>query len=319
MRFHRTTVDPCGKGPDATYGPYTRKIPVLGREEAEKRAGRLGLSDSHICPQIESPVARRPATMEFGIGGRYCKLTCHVGIERPRGRREPCQGFTRNSRRRMMAKMAMIDQTQAPLPLFITLTYPESFPGDWETWKAHLQAFRKRFERRWQEKMFIIWKLELQERGAPHFHLMVYTERFIPYTWIRDAWYDIVGSEDPAHYKAGTSITRIRSARGAMFYISKYMAKPVGTGEGYVPVKMGRIWGVWNEKLAPMQPQEVVLLLSEFWQVRRVLNHYMEKHGRQASSGRRYDGMFTFIDSDTCWKILQWAGVVDEEDIACVS
>jgi hypothetical protein len=56
----------------------------------------------------------------------------------------------------------------------LTLTYP----GDWltvapdgETVKRHFTALAKRYERTWGEPLVCICKLEVQDRGAPHFHI----------------------------------------------------------------------------------------------------------------------------------------------------
>lgn len=89
-------------------------------------------------------------------------------------------GWSRKSRARMVATMAELDL--APLllagdvPAMITLTYP----GDWETVapngevvKKHLEAFFMRFERAWGYSPLVIWKMEFQRRGAPHFHLFM--------------------------------------------------------------------------------------------------------------------------------------------------
>ena len=55
---------------------------------------------------------------------------------------------------------------------FVTLTYPAVFP-DARKAKADLRTWFKRVERRIDKKAWAIWALELQERGAPHFHLLV--------------------------------------------------------------------------------------------------------------------------------------------------
>ena len=86
--------------------------------------------------------------------------------------------WSAKSRARMTRLLAELDygpllRLALRLPM-TTLTYP----GDWllvaptgAAVKAHLKAFRKRFERAWGFPPMGIWKLEFQRRGAPHIHL----------------------------------------------------------------------------------------------------------------------------------------------------
>jgi hypothetical protein len=138
--------------------------------------------------------------------------------------------------------------------ILVTLTYP----GDWRAacqdeghpdWpmgrvvKAHLDALRKRWKRRWGEGMMGLWVEEFQERGAPHFHAYLKVpdrvsdedyrvlvnrtrerraleRRYGSYearkqlgapggdfgNWLRIAWYESVGSGDRKHAGRGVDI-----------------------------------------------------------------------------------------------------------------
>ncbi|MCW2853485.1 MAG: hypothetical protein JWM84_3149 [Nocardioides sp.] len=85
--------------------------------------------------------------------------------------------WSRKSRARMTRTMAELDYS----PIFDlgrrtamgTLTYP----GDWQSVapsgdavKAHWRALVKRWARAWGGRPALVWKLEFQRRGAPHFH-----------------------------------------------------------------------------------------------------------------------------------------------------
>lgn len=90
-------------------------------------------------------------------------------------------GWSRRSRANMVLRLSELDyrplfEDMTSLPAMVTLTYP----GDWESVapdgrmvKRHLEAFIKRFERAWGQEWSGLWKLEFQERGAPHFHLFM--------------------------------------------------------------------------------------------------------------------------------------------------
>jgi hypothetical protein len=57
--------------------------------------------------------------------------------------------------------------------IFVTLTYPHEYPEDPELCKRHLKAFRKRLQRKY-ESFAAFWRLGIQQRGAWHFHLLLF-------------------------------------------------------------------------------------------------------------------------------------------------
>ncbi len=158
----------------------------------------------------------------------------------PGGVRGKCQGFSAGSRRRLFRKLAMLKREQVSAGKFLTLTYPEDYPTPGIA-KGHLRAFLKRLRRRWPQAA-VIWKLEPQRRGAPHFHVLVLGVEHIGKDWLSRAWYEVVASGDERHLRAGTQIEAVRSYRGAMAYTSKYLAK-VQRAES-AELDWGRWWGV---------------------------------------------------------------------------
>jgi hypothetical protein len=137
--------------------------------------------------------------------------------------------------------------------IMLTLTYPGFYPGDGKMVKEHLRRFcqeLKRYSSKRKddpEKFSAFWFLEFQARGAPHFHLFV-THEF-PHEWVANVWYQIVGSEDDRHLRAGTRIETIRAGKhGIMAYASKYAAK---NEQKEVPEdyrNVGRFWGVYGRR-----------------------------------------------------------------------
>ena len=83
-------------------------------------------------------------------------------------------GFSAKARGRMMELCAKIRDDA--VALFVTLTYPSDWPGDPARWKRDLDAFGK-WICRFAPGVGAIWKLEPQQRGAPHFHLLVSSTR----------------------------------------------------------------------------------------------------------------------------------------------
>jgi hypothetical protein len=148
----------------------------------------------------------------------------------------------------------------------LTLTYP----GDWltvapdgDTVKRHFTALAKRYERAWGEPLVCIWKLEFQDRGAPHFHIsttppMGFTPITDPHTgeqlqadfktWLSLTWAEIVAHPDPEqrrrHRAAGTGVDyaegiKLTDPRRIAVYFAKY-----GTGgrKDYHQHRVPREW-----------------------------------------------------------------------------
>lgn len=179
-------------------------------------------------------------------GGLVLKAaTTGSGGRRGGGARGRIVSFSQQSRRRLMRLMMRIDwEAIAGRAYFVTLTYPEHYPDDGRVWKKNLRAFLRRLERRGLQGA--VWRLEFQERGAPHFHLLLIFSDRVDLCWLREyvsgAWYEVVGSGDEKHLAAGTNCQRVRVGRGLMSYIAKYLAKELVDG-----ATVGRRWGVVGE------------------------------------------------------------------------
>lgn len=148
----------------------------------------------------------------------------------------------------------------------ITLTYPSDFPCDGRRVKRHLNAFREDYLQTYQSRG--LWWLEFQRRGAPHFHILCEEDlsshgplvtrkrRFkvnkgaVEYQtnvecsdWLAWRWYEIVGSGDLNHKKAGTAWEVITAEEGAWVYAAAHAGKRKQkiVPEGYTDV--GGFWG----------------------------------------------------------------------------
>lgn len=177
-----------------------------------------------------------------------------------RGMRPPIQpekrgkitGFSAASRRRMMELVQRLGAEKSRV--FVTLTYGADFPTPKDA-KQHLRAFLERIRRKFSDKeVSAIWRIELQERGAPHFHLMFFKLPFLPKEDLQKMWGEVIGQERPF-----TRIEFIRSHKGVASYVAKYMTKQesaetVHSGFNYVSYlhDIGRIWGIFNAKFLPL-------------------------------------------------------------------
>lgn len=225
-----------------------------------------GLSTAHIC------------TVTTYGGGSFAELrpperAGRIGGGGPRGH---VTEFSRASRRRLMKLLASIDKEAVEIPLFLTLTYPAAYPEDAPTVASHLRAFRERLVRRYGKRPGI-WRKEYQRRGAPHLHVMIWVDADLAELrrWVSRAWYEVVGSGDERHLRAGTQVQQVKSWRGVRGYAAKYMGKietlRAGAPSGCVRMSgsAGRQWGVWYRALLPITAHEYYLNLRSFFRLRR--------------------------------------------------
>jgi hypothetical protein len=171
-------------------------------------------------------------------------------------------------------------------PQFITLTYPAVWPDNAARVKRDLDVFFKAFRRAYPLAC-IIWRVETQQRGAPHLHFLCFGVRYVPASWLAALWYRVVGSDDPRHLAAGTEVRAVRSWDGVLHYVGKYLAKasegtPVD-GDGVV-VELGRVWGVLGRDNLPLHYLRASISEAEFIAIRRLLRRFTQARSR----GLRY-------------------------------
>lgn len=212
--------------------------------------------------------------------------------------------FSRASRRRLLDLLNSINRREVPLPLFITLTYPSTWPKSPRTWKKHLEAFRSRFTRRFG-KLPAVWRLEYQRRGAPHFHLLVFAdlEPADLYFWVSKSWFEVVGSGDPDHLAAGTRVERVRSWRGMNAYAAKYMGKLERLDPGQP--SPGRFWGVWYKDELPISFVETSITVEDAYRIRRHMAKYAGIPLKRYADSRNFKA---YIPSDVVEKLLRYYG-----------
>jgi hypothetical protein len=92
--------------------------------------------------------------------------------------------------------------------------------------------------------------------------------------WVARHWYDVVGSKSFSHFRAGTRVEKIRTAKGAFAYAAKrYVAKKEEMPE--LMHKPGRFWGVVGRKNLPFGKREDrEVTASQAVKLRRVMRRY---------------------------------------------
>ncbi|MPY95451.1 MAG: hypothetical protein GEV08_21065, partial [Acidimicrobiia bacterium] len=191
------------------------------------------------------------------------------------------------SRLRMMRRLASLDwrpviasedelfdatgRFVAGVAGLVTLTYP----GAWERWAPDARTVKRHLERfigRWDRAIGPFagaWKLEFQRRGAPHLHLFARIPmavehkvgrgrgaRFVAESftaWLSRTWFEVVGSHDERHLRAGTGVDfaeglRYSDPRRLASYFSGYSVSKDKEFQHRVPEAWtegaGRWWGV---------------------------------------------------------------------------
>jgi hypothetical protein len=164
--------------------------------------------------------------------------------------------------------------------IFVTLTYPGEYPEDPELCKRHLKALRKRLQREFKS-FAAFWRLGIQQRGAWHFHLLLFVGPSIGpigelRRFISSSWYEVTGKISEGHLRAGTRVEAVKKWKQATSYVERYMAKPEVFPEG---LETGRIWGVWSAELLPVQWETVEVSLRDAFKIRRIYRKLAKKKG----------------------------------------
>ena len=203
--------------------------------------------------------------MEWASGAGLLKVSQGIKNDAPKGgKRGRIQGFSFASRRRLMQTIARI-RFDAPLPMFVTLTYPNKFPSPIES-KSHLDIFIRRLRRAFPD-VGLIWKLEPQQRGAPHYHMLVYgVSEHDLFMFTISAWYEIAGDGDSNHlafHMGGLGnkpcVQAVYSREGVMRYASKYLGKTFEVA-GWDEIYPGRFWAVVQKENIPFGREMIMYI-----------------------------------------------------------
>lgn len=259
-----------------------------------------GLSLPHISP-------REVGSFEFFDGGRLLRLKGVGPVnQNPPPTRGTIKGMSRASARRCFDACMSIDRRAVGAGWFVTLTYPGQYPADCEQWKRDRDTFVKRLRREYPG-ICGLWKLEPQERLAPHYHLLLFPADGgrISKAWVSLAWYEVVGSKRPEHFRVGTRVERLRSWNGVTSYAAKYVAKEVD-GKLLPEWWHGCRWWGRIGKL-PTSPVQGELDPAAFFRACRQLRKYVSKAtGRKV---RTYGaaGIKVYASPEFARRLLGWA------------
>lgn len=231
-------------------------------------------------------------------------------------KRKPISELTHGSVRRLgevLSFMAPIMQS------LITLTYPSDYPLDGRAVKRHLKRLIEWLL--YHECGNYVWILEFQDRGAPHFHIVV--DRFIGKKALSEAWFRIVGSGDDKHLSAGTQIESIRSKGGLSHYLKAYIYKQA---QKDVPVEfqsVGRFWGNNRELVRPLAQityasDTSVKVKASVRPLRKLFDSKRRKKGRSKVRGESRQKGFTVYTNEPEKLLRQFLSYNDGKNNTCL-
>lgn len=199
--------------------------------------------------------------------------------------------FSRKSRRRMIDLMSRMELENVRAT-FLTLTFHYTHSPA-ET-KAAFKRFLAYIHYHYPQSSGF-WRLELQQRGTPHYHLILFNLPYWKHKAIRKVWMRCTQEDN-----SGVRVNLLRGAKQAMYYVSKYVAKlPDDEGSTLfidAPYQQndpkawqGRFWGVINSDALPIAPRLVGVIndpemAKYFWYTVGTL---ITRKGGRAKSGTR--------------------------------
>lgn len=172
--------------------------------------------------------------------------------------------------------------------LFVTLTYSAVDgwrPDHVSKWLDCIQAWWRRYSRKPGREAYArtslpyLWVLELQERGAPHYHALIWLPRgvYLPRSDSRGWWPHGCTQTDPVRVSA-------------VGYVAKYSSKASDSGLTGVMPKGARISGRGGLPRGSIEARE-----ARWWRLPKWLRERFPLAGLTSTSGlvRRYAGVVT--------------------------
>lgn len=208
------------------------------------------------------------------------------------GVRGVVDGMSRASRRRLLRLMATLE-VESQRVVFVTLTY-HGFPSHKRS-KQNLKAFFMRVTRKFPQASGV-WRLEQQQRGSIHFHILFFNLPYWKYDDLQKAWTEITGEDI-----SGIDIGLVNDHKHAMLYVGKYIAK-VDNGSKKLFTLQSRIMHMartqrnmrYPAQLATIEPNEPqkrvkrIFRIVSFSELSRLtkLGNGAYRHAHKSKTGR---------------------------------
>lgn len=248
--------------------------------------------------------------------------------------------FSKKSRNRLLRMAAKLDS--GLFGLMLTFTYRENML-DGRLAKNHLEKLALWLKRIRPNNTFI-WRMEFQERGAIHFHIIALNVAYIDAKKLTAYWQKLTGDD------SYPDVQKLRSRKRVMSYISKYIGKVTQSGtiaedrvtdNGGITEKRlsleealevvaldqriddlaqgsigldslpysdnytGRYWGVINRKFLPQAPLMALTITDDVGDLYFKLKRYARRKWKFLS--RRIQNFYLYTDDPNQWLSLVYS------------
>jgi hypothetical protein len=273
--------------PTSVQGPSGNPLgfiyPSYRAAQTETQRDKPSSQSSHQdVAYLSSAVGGSVSTLSFEDTKTSNRLSSHRRLGG--GSRDRVRGFSRVSRTNLLRRLASINRGAFKAfkgrMIFVTLTYPGEYPQDPVVCKRHLKALRKRLQREY-ETFAAFWRMGIQQRGAWHFHLLLFVGSSLGSIgelrrFISSSWYEVTGKVSEGHLHAGTRVVAVKRWKEATSYVERYLAKVEEFPEG---LQTGRFWGIWNKELLPIRWERVEVSLRDAFRIRRIYRKLARRKG----------------------------------------
>jgi len=257
------------------------------------------------------------ATVEIAKNGNYFALK---GVKSENTSKAPPRGtiktFSKQSQKRLRFAIAKINRQKInKTMLFITLTYPLKLDPDAALWKRNLSTFIKSINRLIPGNA-IIWKLEFQKQGNPHFHLLLFppigyeppTNKKELYAWVAETWNRIAAPGNADHLKAGTRVDIVKDPWPFLTYMGKYLSDGLKQAKTKFKLdSLGRFYGIYGRKYLPVTMLETEIDQQSFVQIRRLAYKFLQKKTRQPYTiFRDNQGITLFLNDKEAFRLVEF-------------
>lgn len=271
----------------------------------------------NFCQEVSGRQYGSKKSVKWAVGGRCVELKHHKGATmEPREKykpREIVKTFSRQSRNNLLKMLLSIDYDAMGPPVFFTLTYPGEYSEDPKSWKRDFHSWVTRIAYKHPE-LCLIWRLEPQKRGAPHFSGFLWGWDELSTSEGREelsrTWYEVVGSGDKKHLRAGTQAILVSGPdrRRQIFYLAKYQSKDkTGNKEEFFPYPVGRYWGVCGKRNLKIIKEVADLPAPIWYKVRRAMRKALEKKThicRKSPLGQSENGLWLEMSEKDLFRLL---------------
>lgn len=233
--------------------PHTKTVPSLpNNSKRVKIAYNLeDLQSGTDCVFSIAPKVPAKGTLEiFENSIKFYHPDQKIPNTEPPERLEnDIKDFSSKSRQRLFQKFNKINYSKYGIPIFLSLTWHYDDPQNKKSLKTFLRNFLKRLIRLLPPFQYI-WKFEYQERGTPHFHIIIFPESKT-YNFSEEKikseitrhWLELKQCKCDDCKRYAVKIVRCETLKMSLSYIAKEIAK---VSHDYLEHDLGRIWGSSN-------------------------------------------------------------------------